>query len=253
MTGRGDELRAQLVLEDRVITGRIRLDGDTIAAVDLEEDLAADADAGLGYFAPGFVDVHVHGWGGHDAMGSSADLDGLGRALLRHGVTAFLPTAVTDSFPALHAFADRVRAWLPLAPVDGAQPLGFNLEGPFISAARKGAHNPAFLAQPADVPWSQIEPLVEGLRLITIAPEIPGGLELIRRLHELAIRVSIGHSAADLATAIAGYDAGASSTTHLFNAMTGLEHRSPGVAAAALTRDDAYVELIADGQHVDPS
>jgi N-acetylglucosamine-6-phosphate deacetylase len=250
------ELRGRLVLEDRVVTGRIRLDGDTIAAVDLDDapgsGAAGDA-AVLPYIAPGFVDVHVHGWGGHDAMGSTADLDGMARALLRHGVTSFLPTGVTNPFSVLHSFAERVRAWLPVAPADGAQPLGFNIEGPFISAARKGAHNPSFLAVPADVAWSQIEPLVDGLRLITVAPELPGGLDLIRRLRELGVRVSIGHSGADLLTAIAGYDAGGSSTTHLFNAMTGLEHRAPGVAAAALTRDDAYVELIADGQHVHPS
>ena len=126
--------------------------------------------------------MHVHGWGGHDAMGSVDDLDGMARALLRHGVTSFLPTAVTNPFPVLQAFADRVRAWLPAAPANGAAPLGFNIEGPFISEARKGAHNPAFLAVPADVPWSDVEPLVEGLRLITVAPEIPGGLDLIRRL-----------------------------------------------------------------------
>jgi len=252
MSEAAGELRGRLVLEDRVVVGRIQLDGDTIATVELEDDRDAGAE-GLPYLAPGFVDVHVHGWGGHDAMGSTADLDGMARALLRHGVTSFLPTGVTSPFPDLRAFAARVRAWLPAAPLDGAQPLGFNIEGPFISAARKGAHNPAFLAVPAEVPWSEIEPFVEGLRLITVAPEIPGGLELIRRLHGLGVRVSIGHSAADLLAAIAGYDAGASSTTHLFNAMTGLEHRAPGVAAAALTRDDAYVELIADGQHVHPS
>jgi len=251
------ELRGRLVLDDHVAAGRLRLDGDSIAAVELDDDpeggVAGSGAEGLPCRAPGFVDVHVHGWGGHDAMGSTADLDGMARALLRHGVTSFLPTGVTSPFPDLHAFAARVRAWLPGAPLDGAQPLGFNIEGPFISAARKGAHNPSFLAVPAEVPWSEIEPLVEGLRLITVAPEIPGGLELIRRLHGLGVRVSIGHSAADLLAAIAGYDAGGSSTTHLFNAMSGLEHRAPGVAAAALTRDDAYVELIADGQHVHPS
>lgn len=261
MTEQAGELRGRLVLEDRVAVGRIRLDGDTIAAVDLDGDDGAgdgagdgEADAeGLPYLAPGFVDIHVHGWGGHDAMGSIDDLDGMARALMLHGVTSFLPTAITNPLPVLHAFADRVRAWLPAAPANGAAPLGFNIEGPFISKERKGAHNAAFLAIPADVPWSQVEPLLEGLRLVTIAPEIPGGLELIRRLHGLGVRVSIGHSAADLAGALAGYDAGGSSTTHLFNAMTGLEHRHPGLAAAALTRDEVYVELITDGQHVHPS
>jgi N-acetylglucosamine-6-phosphate deacetylase len=186
-------------------------------------------------------------------MGPLEDLDGMSRALLGRGVTSFLPTGFTTPFPVLHAFADRVRSWIPAAPADGADPLGFNLEGPFIAPARKGAHNPAFLATPADVPWSEIEPLVEGLRLTTIAPEIPGGMELIRRLRDLGVRISIGHSAADLATALAGYDAGGTTTTHLFNAMSGVDHHAPGVAVAALGRDDVYIELIADGEHVDRS
>ncbi len=246
------ELAGRLVLEDRVVSGRLRIADDRIAAIDLDDDAGAGAD-GRPYLAPGFVDVHVHGWGGHDAMGSRADLDGMARALLRRGVTSFLPTGVSSPLPELRAFADRVRAWMPLAPADGAAPLGFNLEGPFIAAARKGAHNPAHLATPAETPWSEIEPLLDGLRLTTVAPEIPGGLELIRRLSSVGVRVSLGHSAADLATALAGYDAGGTTTTHLFNAMSGMEHRAPGLAVAALGRDDAYVELIADGQHVHPA
>jgi N-acetylglucosamine-6-phosphate deacetylase len=261
MTTRSD-VRGRLVLDDRVVFGRLAIEDGRIAVVDLEVDAATEAatDAAaptvsidLPYIAPGFVDVHVHGWGGHDAMGSAADLDGMARALLRHGVTSFLPTGVTNPLPVLRAFADQVRAWMPDAPADGADPLGFNIEGPFIAAARKGAHNPAFLAVPADVPRSELEPLLEGFRLTTVAPEIPGGLELIGWFREHGVRVSIGHSAADLATALAGYDAGGTTTTHLFNAMSGVEHRAPGVAVAALTRDDAYVELIADGQHVDSS
>ena len=252
------ELRGRLVLTDRVAVGRLTIEHDRIMSVDLEDGStapdgsvdAALADADLPYLAPGFVDVHVHGWGGHDAMGSAADLDGMARALLRHGVTSFLPTGVTNPLPVLHEFAARVRAWMPGAPVDGADPLGFNIEGPFIAAARKGAHNPTYLAIPADVPRSELEPLLDGFLLTTVAPEIAGGLELIGWLQERGVRVSIGHSAADLATALAGYDSGGTTTTHLFNAMSGVDHRSPGVAVAALTRDDVYVELIADGQHV---
>jgi len=252
MTGGGMELRGRLVLDDRVSAGRVVVEDDRIALVDLDEQPPDDADV-LPFLAPGFVDVHVHGWGGHDAMGPLEDLDGMARALLRRGVTSFLPTGFTTPFPVLHAFADRVRAWIPAAPADGAHPLGFNLEGPFISPARKGAHNPAFLATPADVPWSEIEPLLDGLRLTTVAPEIAGGMDLIARLREHGVRVSIGHSAADLATALAGYDAGGTTTTHLFNAMSGVDHHAPGVAVAALGRDDVYVELIADGEHVDRS
>jgi N-acetylglucosamine-6-phosphate deacetylase len=246
------EVRGQLVLDDRVVVGRLAIEDGSIRSIELEPDVDPTTSE-LPYVSPGFVDVHVHGWGGHDAMGSPADLDGMARALLAHGVTSFLPTGVTNPLPVLHAFADRVRSWIPTAPADGADPLGFNIEGPFISAARKGAHNPAFLAVPADVPRSELEPLLEGMLLTTVAPEIPGGLELIGWLRDRGVRVSIGHSAADLAMALAGYDAGGTTTTHLFNAMSGVEHRSPGVAVAALIRDDVYVELIVDKQHVDPA
>ena len=251
MTTRLD-VRGRLVLDDRVVVGRLAIEDGWIAAVDLDDDLPGSG-TDLPYVAPGFVDVHVHGWGGHDVMGSADDLDGMARALLRHGVTSFLPTGVTSPLPVLHAWADRVRAWIPAAPANGAEPVGFNLEGPFLSQAKKGAHNPTLLLDPADVPWSDIEPLVDGLSVMTVAPEIPGGLELIRRLTALGVRISIGHSGADLAGALAGYDAGGVTTTHLFNGMTGIDHRAPGVAVAALTRDDAWVELIADGHHVHPA
>jgi N-acetylglucosamine-6-phosphate deacetylase len=252
MTSGRTELIGRLVLDDRVAPGRVEVEDGRIVAVRLDEGTAGD-DTSLPFLSPGFVDVHVHGWGGHSAMGPTDALDGMARALLRRGVTSFLPTAWTMPMAELHAFAERVRGWIPRAPADGAEPLGFNLEGPFIAPARKGAHNQDLLATPADVPWSEIEPLLDRLKLTTIAPEIPGALELIGRLRERGVRVSIGHSAADLAGAIAGYDAGATSTTHLFNAMSGVEHREPGVAVAALIRDDAFVELIADGEHVHPA
>ena len=256
-------VEGRLVLDDRVASGIIRVEHGRIASLELDE--AADAAAVAGdaplpdeadrgpYIAPGFVDVHVHGWGGHDAMGPRGALEGMARALLRRGVTSFLPTAVTASLADLVAFAAGVRAWLPDAPPDGAEPLGFNLEGPFISAARKGAQNPRHIRDPLGVAPDELEPLVEGLRLMTVAPELPGALDLIAWLRRRGAAASLGHSAATLAEALAGYRAGARNTTHLFNAMTGVDHHAPGLAVAALTADDVWVELIADGHHVDPS
>jgi N-acetylglucosamine-6-phosphate deacetylase len=185
-------------------------------------------------------------------MSDAAALDGMARALLRRGVTSFLPTAVTAPLDELAAFAERVRSWLPAAPADGAEPLGFNLEGPFLASARRGAHADVHLRDPAGTPRETLAALVDGLRLLTIAPELPGATDLIGWLHEEGVAVSIGHSAAVVDEARAGFAAGARSTTHLFNAMTGVNHRSPGVAVAALLDDDAYVELIADGVHVHP-
>ncbi|MDP9481955.1 MAG: N-acetylglucosamine-6-phosphate deacetylase [Chloroflexota bacterium] len=241
-------IRGRFVLDDRVAAGVVSVEDGRIAAVEIEDA------AGEGpLFAPGFVDVHVHGWGGHSAMGDPAALDGMSRALLAHGVTSFLPSAWSTPWAELVAFAERVREWLPAAPSNGSQPLGFNLEGPFLSEAKKGAHDPRNLRVPADVPFSDIEPLVDGLRLITVAPELPGALELIGWLRERGIACSMGHSAATLEEARAGYAAGGSTTTHLFNAMTGVDHHAPGLAVAALGNDEAYVELIADGYHVDRS
>ena len=240
----------RLVLDDRVAPGRVSIDDGLITAVDVD---ATGVPEDAAYIAPGLVDVHVHGWGGHDAMGDRDALDGMARALLRRGVTSFLPTAVTAPLDDLTAFAERVRAWMPSAPGDGAEPLGFNLEGPFLADARRGAHDQTQLRAPADVSPETIETLTDGLRLLTVAPELAGATDLIGALSRAGVAVSLGHSAALVDEARKAFAAGASSTTHLFNAMSGFEHRSPGLAVAALLEDDAYVELIADGIHVHPT
>ena len=240
----------RLVLDDRVAPGRVSIDDGLITAVEVD---ATGVPEDAAYIAPGFVDVHVHGWGGHDAMGDRDALDGMARALLRRGVTSFLPTAVTAPLDDLTAFAERVRAWMPSAPGDGAEPLGFNLEGPFLADARRGAHDQTQLRAPADVSPETIETLTDGLRLLTVAPELAGATDLIGALSRAGVAVSLGHSAALVDEARKAFAAGASSTTHLFNAMSGFEHRSPGLAVAALLEDDAYVELIADGIHVNPA
>jgi N-acetylglucosamine-6-phosphate deacetylase len=243
---RGTRLSGRLVLVDRVVPGHLMIEDGRISEV--IADASVDAQATL---VPGYIDVHVHGWGGHSAMGGATALTGMARALASHGVTSFLPTAVTSSLGTLATFCDSVRDWMPLAPADAAEPLGFNLEGPLLAASRKGAHPAELLRQPADLDDTDLEPLLDGLRIITMAPELPGALELIGRLSARGVRVSLGHSAATLDEARAGYAAGAVSTTHLFNAMSGVDHRAPGLAVEALLDDDIWVELIADGQHVD--
>src|SRR4051794_6905924 len=201
-------VEGRLVLDDRVAFGRLTIADGAIVSVDVDDNDASD-DSTAPLIAPGFCDVHVHGFGGHDAMASVDDLDGMSRALLARGVTSFLPTAVSAPLDALAGFADRVRAWLPAAPANGAEPLGFNLEGPFLSVERKGAHDPSALRNPADVPRATLDPMLEGLRVMTIAPELPGSLDLIAWLAGRGVAVSLGHSAADLETARAGYTAGA--------------------------------------------
>jgi N-acetylglucosamine-6-phosphate deacetylase len=237
----------RLVMADEVRPGHILIEDGRIAAI--EADASAPRDVTI---TPGFIDVHVHGWGGHDAMGGAQALDGMARALAHRGVTSFLPTSVTATFEALTEFAETVRAWMPLAPADGAEPLGFNMEGPFLAESRKGAHPAGLLRHPADLAEDRLATFTEGLRIITIAPELRGAPELIGRLAARGVRVCLGHSAATVTEARRGYAAGAVSTTHLFNAMGGVVHRDPGLALVALLEDGVWVELIADTLHVDP-
>lgn len=242
-----EAISGRLVLEDRELTGRLLVEDDRIAAI--EPDAGASADV---LVVPGFIDVHVHGWGGHDAMGGPTALSGMARALAGRGVTSFLPTSVTAAYADLTEYADSVRRWMPGAPADGAEPLGFNMEGPFLAEAKKGAHPADLLRDPADIDEATLETFIEGLRIITIAPELPGALELVGALAGRGVRVSLGHSGANVAQARAGYAAGAVTTTHLFNAMVGVVHREPGLALTALLDDRVWVELIADTLHVDP-
>ncbi|MEX1295830.1 MAG: N-acetylglucosamine-6-phosphate deacetylase [Candidatus Limnocylindrales bacterium] len=243
-----ETVSGRLVLDDGAVPGALSVDDHgRIQAVE-RDDSAPTAEL----VVPGFIDVHVHGWGGHDAMGGSEALSGMARALAARGVTSFLPTSVTASFEKLTDFADSVRSWMPGAPADGAEPLGFNMEGPFLAEKKKGAHPANLLRHPEDLDDDRLATFVEGLRVITIAPELRGAPELIRRLADLGVRVSLGHSAATLPESRAGYDAGAVTTTHLFNAMSGVVHREPGLALAALLDDTVWVELIADTLHVDP-
>ena len=248
MTDGHEVLEGRLVLADGVVPGRLTIGDGWILDVDPDPQEERALDGPI--YAPGFVDIHCHGWGGFAATGDAAALSGMARALLRRGVTSFLPTAPTLAEDELPGFAGRVRAWIPDAPEDGAQPLGFNLEGPLLAPERRGAHDPGLLRTPAGLATETLEAVLDGLRVITIAPELPGAPELIARLAAADVVVSLGHSAATLVEARAGYRAGARSTTHLFNAMSGADHRAPGLAVAALEDDDAYVELIADGHHV---
>ncbi len=242
-----EKLHGRLVTDDGELRGAIVVEDGVISA--LEPDMSVDDST---IIVPGFIDVHVHGWGGHDAMGGADALSGMARALASRGVTSFLPTSVTASFEKLTLFAESVREWMPAAPADGAEPLGFNMEGPFLAEQKKGAHPADLLRHPEDLDEARLATFTEGLRVITIAPELRGALELITRLATSGVRVSLGHSAADVAEARAGYAAGAVTTTHLFNAMVGVVHREPGLALAALLDDAVWVELIADTLHVDP-
>lgn len=211
-------------------------------------------DAEGGIVSAGLLDVHCHGFGGREAGDVGAEeLAEMSVTLARRGVTAWLPTVSCLAWERYEGcFADIGEAMrLTGAPgFRGARILGAHAEGPFLNAQKGGAQNPAHILLPD---WQRVKPLLKHVRLMTVAPEGEGAPELIRNLVGAGVTVSIGHTNANYAQAVAGIEAGATHATHLFNAMPGLQHRQPGALSALLNDDRVYCELIADGFHVHPS
>ena len=200
--------------------------------------------------APGLVDLHVHAAGGASCQGPQRDLPAVSRALARGGVTAYLATAFAAPLPELRDLVTAPR------PTEGARCVGVHLEGPWLSPAAAGAQPTAALRTP-DV--AQALALLDagdehgGVRCVTVAPELPGALDLVRVLAERGVRVSLGHSAATYAEGVAAVRAGATGVTHCFNALSPLTGREPGLVGLAMTEPDLVVEVIADGVHVHPA
>ena len=201
--------------------------------------------------APGFVDLQINGAFGDDFTADPATIWRVAGGLPRYGVTAFLPTIITSPLEQVTAGQRIVTEGEP-AGFRGARPLGLHVEGPFLNPQKKGAHNPKYLRLPsveAVAGWSP----ATGIRLVTLAPELPWALEVIVALSHRGVLVSEGHSMATYDQAEAGFDAGARYGTHLFNAMPALGHRDPGLPGALLTDERATVGFIADGVHTHPS
>jgi N-acetylglucosamine-6-phosphate deacetylase len=200
---------------------------------------------------PGFIDLQVNGGFGFDFTRDPATIWTVAAQLPRFGVTTFLPTIVTSPMATVQA-AQLVIEKGPPAGFEGAWPLGLHLEGPFLNPAKKGAHNPDYMRRPSlqdVVNWSPDN----GVRLVTLAPELPGAPKLIQALTGRGVAVSAGHSTATFDEAILGFDAGIGYGTHLFNAMPAMHHREPGLAGALLADERITVGLIPDGIHVHPA
>lgn len=198
----------------------------------------------------GLLDLQVNGAGGFDLTEEPESVWRVGAVLPRFGVTAFLPTLVSPSWATV-ARAQQALAGGPPEGYAGADPLGWHVEGPFIAPTRSGAHDPARLQLPGVAAVRDWSP-GSGIRMVTLAPELPGALDVVRALTANGVVVSAGHSAATFDEAVAGFDAGIRAVTHLFNAMAPLDHREPGLAGAALADDRITIGLIADGLHVHP-
>ena len=202
--------------------------------------------------APGLVDTHIHGYGGKDIMDCKKGyLDEISKGILECGVTSFLPTTLTDSTEKLNeackVIGDEYKS------VTGAKVRGIFLEGPFFTEKYKGAQNASYMSDPDIEKLKKWKELSNGLvNKIAIAPEREGAIDFIKEANAMGVRVALGHSDASFDEAVDAVDAGANIFVHVYNGMSGLHHRNPGMVGAAMSTD-SYGELICDGHHVNPN
>lgn len=218
-------------------------------------------DFGDAVLAPGFLDIHMHGGAGLDLMRAlPEELPRLGKFLTTHGVTGYFATTVAAPLDAtcaaLGRLADAIEAAAGATNGDPVQarPLGIHLEGPFLSHKRRGVHPPEYLVTPTVAIFERLWQAARGhVRMLTIAPEIPGAMEVIAEASRRKVCVSIGHSDAEMPIAQDAVKAGARHATHTFNAMRPLDHRDPGIIGEVLSDDSITADIIVDGIHVAPS
>lgn len=245
-------LHGALLTDERGETpdGWLLFDGDTIVSAGVGPDLP-DTDEAIDLagarLTPGFIDLHGHGGGGHAYDDGG---EGLRIALATHralGTTRAVISLVANPLVSLRA------SLLGIAELTRHDPLvlGSHLEGPFLAAERRGAHNADFLRSPDPESVAGLLEAAEGtLRQITIAPELPGSPAAIDTFVEAGVRVAVGHTEADYETTVAAFDRGATLLTHAYNAMNGIHHRAPGPVMAALSDERVTLELVLDGHHV---
>lgn len=246
----------KIILKDRIIENSALLFTDKIEGVIDEALIPADAeiiDAKGGYVAPGLIDLHIHGYLGKDVCdGEEESIRTISGGLLANGVTGYLPTTMTEDMSVIRKalevcrkLKEESKSW------DGSAILGCHAEGPFISESKKGAQDPKYILKP-DAAF--VKEYADIIRTITLAPEEDTeDFSAIREIcRDTDVVISMGHTSADYEAAMAGVNAGVKHATHLFNAMTPLQHRAPGVVGAALN-SDVSAEVIVDTFHVDAS
>jgi N-acetylglucosamine-6-phosphate deacetylase len=221
---------------------------------------AGDANGSTETLTAAFFDIHVHGARSFDFMAAdAAGIAEVGRFLVTRGVAHYLPTTVTApmdlTLKSLDKLADAIEH--PVAAVAGAPvavPVGIHLEGPFVSHGKRGVHPEISIREPSVELFDRLQEAARGhIKLMTMAPELPHALELIQHATDAGVRVTMGHSAATATETLAAIAAGATSCTHLFNAMRALDHREPGIVGTILDRSDIFAEAICDGVHVHPA
>ena len=258
----------EIVLPDCIVSrGTVVIEGDRIVEV---TPLSVAPDPGASHFrlpghyvVPGFVDVHVHGVDGNDALDGGDAVRRIARLLPKFGVTAFCPTSIACAPPALRDMLAGIRAARERPDEGAARVLPAHLESNFINPDFKGAQPLECLRVPAEASaegvftgaeiLAEIAAARDEVGIVTLAPELDGAIDLIKTLVAQGHRVSLGHSGATYEEALAGIEAGATQATHLFNRMTPLAHRAPGLAGAVLAHEDVAAEIVCDGVHVHPA
>ena len=234
------QVSGRIITPGGVVDGSVSIDGTTIASVD-------EGPAGADWIVPGFVDIHSHGGGGHTFTTGDVDAArGAAAFHLAHGTTTMLASLVSSPYELMR---DATAAYAPLV-AEGVI-AGVHFEGPYLSGVRCGAQNPAYLRDPSIEELTALIKLGDGaIRMVTIAPEMPGALDAIRLLAEHDVVAAIGHTDATYDETLAGVAAGATVGTHVFNGMRPPHHREPGPVFALLGADPVVCELVADGIHL---
>lgn len=244
-------LNGKVVLKDQVINANVFINGSKITEISKRQPVDETViDAKGRYVAPGFIDVHSHGRGGSDTMYPTFDdINTITTASIKSGVTSILPTTMTMSIEETYAAIKNVAE--NIDKVDGSRILGVHMEGPFFNKRYKGAQPEEYMIEPTVENYHALTGEYDwAIKKLSLAPEREGCLPLIEYLVKEGVTVSIGHTDATYQEAVAGINAGVTSGTHTYNAMTPLTHRNPGVVGAIMSHDQVYAELILDGIHV---
>ena len=247
-------INGKIILKDRIVENSALLYSDVIEGIVPADKLPEGVeviDAKGGYVAPGLIDIHIHGYLGKDVCdGEEESIRTISKGLLANGVTGYLPTTMTVDMSVIKKALEVCRALKEESKTwEGSTILGVHAEGPFISAAKKGAQDPKYILKP-DAKF--VKEYADSISIISLAPEEDENFEAIKEIRrDTDVIMSIGHTSADYATAMKSTEVGMRHVTHLFNAMTPLAHRAPGVVTAAMN-SDVSCELIVDAFHVDP-
>lgn len=242
----------QIIFKDKIEKGAVRIEDGKITAINPERMKDEEiVDAKDMYLSPGFIDIHIHGAGGYDTMdGTNEAINGIAKAIAKHGTTSFVPTTMTMRTFEINQSL-KVIAQLMVDGTEGANVLGAHLEGPFISPYAIGAQNPKYLVQPSIAIY---EEMVKGYEAaivsMTLAPELEGAKALIKYLTNKGIICSVGHSKATYEEVMEAISWGIAHGTHLYNGMSAFTHRAPGVVGAIFD-SEITTETISDGIHSD--